>query len=107
MFVVRVGMSCMFIYYPYVNRALHIYLYTSCVRVHVHVHNSYLTVIVVHGMHARMHHNHCQITILLAHDELSSSVYPMVIHPSPVADNLPIIESVDSISRDGPDCSYM
>ena len=64
------------------------YLYTSCVRVHVHVHNSYLTVIVVHGMHARMHHNHRQITI---HDDLSSSVYTIMIHPSPVADNFPML----------------
>ena len=29
---------------------------------------SYLTVIVVHEMHGRMLHNHCQITNLLAHD---------------------------------------
>ena len=41
------------------------------VQSHIHKHsycNSYLTVIVVHEIHGRMHHNHCQITILLAHD---------------------------------------
>ena len=29
-----------------------------------HMQISYLTVIVVHEMHGRMHHNHCQITYL-------------------------------------------
>ena len=56
----------------------------------MHVHDSYLTVIVVHEMYGLMHHNHCQITILLAHDDLSSSAYPMVTHTPAVADNLPI-----------------
>ena len=53
--------------------------------VHVHVHSyMYLTVIVVHEMHGRMHHNHCQITILLDHDPLSSLAYPMMTHPLPL-----------------------
>ena len=51
---------------------------------------SYLTVIVVHELQDRMHHNHCQITILLAHDPLSSSAYPMVAHTLSIAVNLPI-----------------
>ena len=33
----------------------------------------------------RMHHNQCQITILLAHDLLSSLAYPMMTHPLPLA----------------------
>ena len=48
--------------------------------------NSYLTVIVVHEMHGRMHHNHCQITILFTHF-VSSFTYPMMTHPLPLAIN--------------------
>ena len=46
-----------------------------------HTHNSYLTVIMVHEMHGRMQHmyTHSQITILLAHDPLSSLAYPMMV----------------------------
>ena len=55
-----------------------------------HLYNSYLTVIGVHEMHGRMHPNYCQITILLVVDPLSSSVYPMMTHSSPVPGNLPI-----------------
>ena len=51
------------------------------------VHSSYLTVIVVHEMHSRMHHNHCQITNLLAHDPPSSLAYLMMTHPLPLASN--------------------
>ena len=36
------------------------------------IHSSYLTVIVVREMHGQMHHNHCQITNLLAHDPPST-----------------------------------
>ena len=54
------------------------------------IYSSYLTVIVVHEMHGRMHHNHCQITNLLAHDLLSSFAYPMTTHPLPLASNKPI-----------------
>ena len=50
-----------------------------------YVYSSYLTVIVVHEMHGRMHHNHCQITILLAHDPPLSLAYPMLTHPLPLA----------------------
>ena len=38
-------------------------------------------------MHGQMH---CQITILLVVDTLSSSAYPMMTHPFPVPSNLPI-----------------
>ena len=44
----------------------------------------------VHEMHGRMHHNHCQITNLLAHDPLSSLAYPMMTHTLPLASNYPI-----------------
>ena len=40
----------------------------------------------VHEMHGRMHPI---ITILLAHDPLSSLAYPMITHGPPVAGNLP------------------
>ena len=46
----------------------HVHIYTHT-HTHTHTHSSYLTVIVVHEIiHGRMHHNHCQITNLLAHD---------------------------------------
>ena len=53
----------------------------------VHEMHSYVTVIVVHEMHGRMHHNHCQMTNLLAHDPPSSLAYPMMTHLLPLASN--------------------
>ena len=57
-----------------------------CADVHI-IYSSYLTGTVVHEMHGRMHHNHCQITNLLAHDPLSSLAYSMMTHPLPLASN--------------------
>ena len=59
----------------------------QCIYLYMYIHdctcNSCLTVIVVDEMHGRMHHNHSQITNLLAHDPPSSLAYPMMPHPSP------------------------
>ena len=49
------------------------------------VNNSYMTFIGVHEMHGRMHPNKCHITILLAHDPLSSSAYLVITYTPPVA----------------------
>ena len=57
-------------------------------HIHVHVHNSYLTVIGVHEMHGQVHPNYCQTTILLIVDPLSSWDYLMMTHP--LYSNLPI-----------------
>ena len=74
----------------YISTQLVISIHTiHSVGTHTHTHDSYLIVIVVHELHGRMHHKYCQITILLAHNPLSSSAYPMITHPPPVADNLP------------------
>ena len=58
-----------------------------------HVHNSYLPVIGVHGvheMHGRMHPNYWQITILLVVDLCSSLAYSMMTQPLPIAGKLHI-----------------
>ena len=51
---------------------------------------SYKTLIGVHEMHGRMHPNSGLVTVLLAHDPLSSLAYPMITHNPVVASNLPI-----------------
>ena len=38
-------------------------------------------------MHGQMHHSHYQITVLLAHDPLSSSSYPKMTHPHSLVNN--------------------
>ena len=62
----------------------------ECVCVCAFVHNIYLIVIRVHEIYCRMHPNYCQITILLVVDPFSSSAYPMMTHPHPIASHLPI-----------------
>ena len=52
--------------------------------------SSYLTVIGVHEMHAQIHPNYSQITILLVVDFYSPLTYFRMTHPFPVADTLPI-----------------
>ena len=41
-------------------------------------------------MHGRMYPNLCHVTVLFAHDPLSSSAYPMITNTYHVASNLPI-----------------
>ena len=48
------------------------------------------TIIRVPEVHGRMYPNLCYVTILLAHDPLSSSAYPVIAYTHPVANNLPI-----------------
>ena len=63
------------------------YILNTCDHATEYINSSYLTVIVVHEMHGRMHHNHCQITNLLAHDPPSSLAYPWMTHPLSLASN--------------------
>ena len=56
----------------YINRFAHFPVMYCC-----------LSVIVVHEMHSQMHHNHHQITILLAHDRPPFIVGLPCCDPSP------------------------
>ena len=51
--------------------------------------NSHMPLLGMHEMHGRMHPKWGHVIILLVHDPLLSSTYPMIIHTHHVAGNLP------------------
>ena len=67
---------------------IYMYLTTSNILQHsVATRNSYMPLLRVHEMYGRIQGH---VTILLAHDPLSSSsTYPMIIHTHHIAGNLP------------------
>ena len=77
--------------------ALCVVVHVTCTVTVLVFNNGYQqTVIVVHEIQGPVHNNYCQITILLAHDLLSPSAYPMMTpfppsRPDPIADDKPKI----------------